>query len=199
VLVENLLQRHLAMQLGVKRDEDGAQTTAGVRPEDTEPLAVAGGRAHGIRGGAVGVGLAILLGRSGSDMTQGALDVGVAELSQALSSRTADRDGRQTLLDVTVLRDVEVRHSLDDGPLRTGQMTEGDEMFGKGADLVEGPGLEGGHELGLVDQPVLQGEQSEQKVAVGGDGGHGASLPGLRYSSRASGPRPQGPSTGRAG
>ena len=32
------------LQLGVERDEDGAQAALGVRPEDAEPLAVAGGR-----------------------------------------------------------------------------------------------------------------------------------------------------------
>ena len=42
--------------------------------------------------------------------------------------------------------------------------------------LVQGPGLEGGDELGLVDQAVLKGEQSEEQVAVGVDGGHGTGL-----------------------
>jgi hypothetical protein len=32
--------------------------------------------------------------------------------------------------------------------------------------------LEGSHELGLVDQAVLKGEQSKEQMAVGGDGGH---------------------------
>ena len=55
VAVEDLLERHLAVQLGVERHEDGAQAAAGVRPEDAEPLAVAGGRADGVAGRAVGV------------------------------------------------------------------------------------------------------------------------------------------------
>ena len=42
--------------------------------------------------------------------------------------------------------------------------------------LVAGPGLEGGDELALVDQPVLQREQAEEQVAVGDDGGHGTVL-----------------------
>jgi hypothetical protein len=33
--------------------------------------------------------------------------------------------------------------------------------------------LEGSHELGLVDQAVLKGEQSKKQMAVGGDGSHG--------------------------
>ena len=43
-----------------------------------------------------------------------------------------------------------------------------DEVVGEGAGLVERPCLEGGHELAMVNQPVLQREQSEEKVAVGG-------------------------------
>ena len=45
VLLEDLLERHLAVQLGIERHEDLAQPAAGVRPQDAEPLAVAGGRA----------------------------------------------------------------------------------------------------------------------------------------------------------
>ena len=55
VVVEDLLERHLAVQLGVQRHEDGAQAAPGVRPQDAEPLAVGGGRADGVAGGAVGV------------------------------------------------------------------------------------------------------------------------------------------------
>src|SRR5262249_46318558 len=156
--VEDLLQGHFAMQLGVHRHEDGTQSTAGMRPEHPEPQAVAGGRAYGVRGGAVPVVLAILLGRSGSNMSQGTLDVGIAESSQALVSGAASRDSCQAPLDVTVLSDVQVCHRLDDSPLSAAEMTERDEMVGQAAGLVEGPGLEGGHELDLVDQTILEGE-----------------------------------------
>ena len=44
--------------------------------------------------------------------------------------------------------------------------------------LVAGPGLEGGDELGLVDQAVLQGEQAEEQVMVGGV--HGKGLPAVQ-------------------
>ena len=44
-----------------------------------------------------------------------------------------------------------------------------DEVVGQRAGtLSRGPGLEGGDELALVDQAVLQGEQPEEQVAVGG-------------------------------
>ena len=50
VPVEDLLERHLAVELGVEGDEDRAQSAAGVGPEDAEPLAVGGGRADGVAG-----------------------------------------------------------------------------------------------------------------------------------------------------
>ena len=55
VVVEDLLERDLAVQLAVERHEHGPQAAAGVRPQDAEPLAVAGGRADGVGRGAVGI------------------------------------------------------------------------------------------------------------------------------------------------
>jgi hypothetical protein len=40
VIVEDLLQRHLAMQLGVQRHEDGTESASGVGAEHPKPLAV---------------------------------------------------------------------------------------------------------------------------------------------------------------
>jgi len=54
-VVEHLLESDFAVELGIKRDEDGAQAALGVRPEDAEPLSIGGVRAHGIGAGAVGV------------------------------------------------------------------------------------------------------------------------------------------------
>ena len=64
-------------------------------------------------------------------------------------------------------------HGLDAGALVGVEVAAGDEVVGQGPGLVAGPGLEGGDELALVDQAVLQGQQAEEQVAVGGDGGHG--------------------------
>jgi hypothetical protein len=51
------------------------------------------------------------------------------------------------------------------------EVTPGDEWVGQAPGFVAGPGLEGSHELDLVDQAVLKREQSEQEMAVSG-GGH---------------------------
>jgi hypothetical protein len=42
MLVEDLLERHLAVQLLIEGGEDGAQSAAGVGPEHAEPLVVGG-------------------------------------------------------------------------------------------------------------------------------------------------------------
>jgi hypothetical protein len=51
-------------------------------------------------------------------------------------------------------------------------VTPGDELVGQAPGLVAGPGLEGDHELALVDDPRLQREQSEEQMTVS-SGDHG--------------------------
>ncbi len=82
VVVEDLLERDLAVELRVERHEDGPQAAPGVRPQDAESLAVAGGRAHGVAGGAVGI---AILGRAvaRADVAERRLDVPVADPCQA--------------------------------------------------------------------------------------------------------------------
>src|SRR5262249_33289030 len=54
-----------------------------------------------------------------------------------------------------------------------------DEVVGQRPGLVAGPGLEGGDELALVDQAVLEREQAEEQVAVGVGAGHRWGSPGI--------------------
>ena len=108
VLLEDLLERHLAVQLAVERHEDGAQAASGMRPEDAEPLSVGGGRADGIGAGAVGV---VVFGVGGravvapSDQCECGLDLRLAERGQAGASGPVRRYRGQALLDVAVLLD----------------------------------------------------------------------------------------------
>ena len=51
-----------------------------------------------------------------------------------------------------------------------------DEVIGQRPVFLERPGLEGGDELDLVDQPVLQRQQAEEQVAVRGRVVHASSL-----------------------
>ena len=105
-------------------------------------------------------------------MAERGLDLGVAEPRQALAGRTAGGDRGQALLGVAaVLLHVQRDHRLDGGPAVGVEVAPRVQVIGQAPGLVERPGLERGDELGLVDQPVLKGEQSEEEMAVG-SGGH---------------------------
>ncbi len=51
---------------------------------------------------------------------------------------------------------------LDAGSVVGVEITAGDEVIGQGPRLVEGPGLERGDQLALLDQAVLKCEQAEE-------------------------------------
>ena len=197
VLVEDLLERHLAVQLGVQGDEDGAQAAPGVGPEDAEPLAVGGGRADGVAGGAVGVGV----GRTAEPSWARVCSISGSPSAARLSRVERPAGMAARLFSASPPCFFRCRPTSASTAARCVgvEVAAGDEVVGQRPGLVAGPGLEGGDELVLVDQAVLQGEQAEEQVAVGGDGGHGASLPGGRHGRCAVGPRRRGPRPGRAG
>ena len=56
---------------------------------------------------------------------------------------------------------------FNDGPVVGVEMAHGDEVLDERPALVERPGLEGPDEPGLVDQAILQGEQTDEEIAVG--------------------------------
>ena len=55
VLLDDLLERDLAVELAIKCQEDDPQPSSRMRPDDAEPLAVGRGRANKVIGGPVGV------------------------------------------------------------------------------------------------------------------------------------------------
>ena len=110
---------------------------------------------------------------AGADVAERRLDLRVAEPRQALARRLAGRNRGQALLHVAAVGfQVNLGQRLQQRPLGAGQVAAGFQVVGQAPGLVERPGLEGGHELALVDEPVLKREQSEEEMAVGG-GGHG--------------------------
>ena len=157
----------------IQRDEHRPQPAAGVRPEDAEPLAVAGRRADGV--GCRAVGIAVL----GRAVRRRPTWPSVASMS---GSPSRARLSRVDLPAGTAARlfstsppccfQVDVDQRLQQRRLGVGQVAPGFEVVGQALGLVERPGLEGGDELALVDEAVLKREQSEQEMAVGG-GGHG--------------------------
>jgi hypothetical protein len=59
-------------------------------------------------------------------------------------------------------------------------VAQGDKLVGQWPTLLTSPGVEGGHELGLVDQPSLKRQQSEEEVSRWVDmNGHDRQLPSL--------------------
>ena len=105
-------------------------------------------------------------------MAERPLDIRVAEPGQTFAGRLAGRHSGEALFDVAVLLDVQGDDRVEAGAGVGVEVAPGDELVGQALGFVARPGLEGGDELALVDQPVLKCEQSEQEMAVRG-GGHG--------------------------
>ena len=64
-----------------------------------------------------------------------------------------------------MLFDVKADHGLDHASLAGIEVAAIAEMFGQRLAFGASPGFKGGDELVLVDQTVLQGNQSEEKLA----------------------------------
>ena len=147
VVVEDLLERHLAVQLGVQRHEDGAQAAPGVGPQDAEPLAVAGGRADGVAGGAVDVAVVRRV-EPGAELAERRSMSGspsAARLSRV--DRPAGMAARLFSTSPPCFLTCRADHRLDAGALVGVEVAAGDEVVGQRPGLVAGPGLEGGDEL----------------------------------------------------
>ena len=108
VLGEDLLERDLAVELGVQGDEDGAQAAGGMGPQDAEPLAVGAGGAGGVAGGPVGV---AFLGRARADVAERGLDRRAGG-GQAVAGGAVDVDGGEASLGVAA---VELQVGVDQG------------------------------------------------------------------------------------
>ncbi len=173
VVVEDLLQRDLAMQLGVECHEDGAEAAPGVGPEHAEPQAVGGGGADGVAGGAVvGIGPAVMgRGLRGAEVTEDGLDLGVVQSGQALAGGGPGGDGGQALLGVVaVLHEMTAHQGIDGGAVVGVQVAPAGQVLGQAPRPVESPRLEGSDQLRLVDQSHLEGDEAEEEMAVGGVG-----------------------------
>ena len=128
-LSEDLLERHLAVQFDIQGHEHLAKPAPRMRPQDAEPLAIAGGSTQGEPGGAVGVVVIVSIDLGGPavlghcDPGECRLDLGLAQVRQARTSRSVGGDGGQALLDVAPMGfDVDRRECLEGrrlGPVRS--------------------------------------------------------------------------------
>ena len=169
MLVEDLLERHLAVQLGVQGDEDSAQAAPGMGSQNAEPLAVAGGRADRVAGRAVGV---AQFGRPGVYEGEGGLYVSIVDAGQALAGGGASGHGGEAFPGVTMLLHVQCGERGECIPLGPVEVASCDEMLGQRPRLIKRPRLESRDKLDLVDQSVLNSKQAEKEMMVGVGLGH---------------------------
>jgi hypothetical protein len=66
-----------------------------------------------------------------------------------------------------MLLEVESDHRLDGRSLVRVKMSELNEVVGQRSGLIASPGVEGRHELGLVDEAILECEQPEEQMICG--------------------------------
>jgi hypothetical protein len=96
-------------------------------------------------------------------MGQRRIEFRVADPRQALARGLADADGGEAPLGVAAMTpemlDDESLHECQAGSLQGALLGQD---LGHGSVPGLGPGVEGGHELGLVDQPGLEREQAEE-------------------------------------
>ncbi len=90
VRIEDLLERHLAVELAVEGHEHCSQAAAGVGPQHTEPSALTGGGGNGVGARAVNVAV-VSRAVPGGHMAECRRDVWVAQPGQAFASRFAGR------------------------------------------------------------------------------------------------------------
>ena len=95
ILVEELLQGHLAVELVVEGDEHGPESPACMRPHHAESLAVGGRRADAEAGSRVGIGF----GQSMDDEPERGVDLGIAQLGELVARGVARGDLGEALLE----------------------------------------------------------------------------------------------------
>ena len=135
--------------------------------QDAEPAGVSRRPAGGIARGAARFGHRRSRG-AGAKVGHGCLEVRVGNPIKALARGGVGRYGCEALIQIAaVLPQMQGDHRLDPGPLLGVEVAQRDEMLAQGAGLVARPGLDGGNEPRLVDQPVLQRQESEEEITVG--------------------------------
>jgi hypothetical protein len=110
----------------------------------------------------------------GGELGEDALNPRVAQGGERLAGRAPGGEGGEALLGgLAAIVQVQPEHGSDSGALMSVEVAAGGEMLGRGPGLVARPVLEGGDELDLIDDAVLEGERPKEEVAIG-EGGHGA-------------------------
>ncbi len=113
------------------------------------------------------------------------MNLRVGDSLQAPPGRRPGRDGGQALLGAAaMLLEVPRDQRLNRASIVGVQIAPGHKMLGQWPLFLESPGLKGRDELRLVDQPILQSEQTEKETAICFDGSHEVGLPKARRGPR---------------
>ncbi len=105
-------------------------------------------------------------------MGEGLPGLGAAHRGEHGAGGGAGSDGGEAALGLAVVGlEVDRGDGLDSRALPVGEVAERDEVIGQRLGVVGGPSPQAVRELVLVDQAILEGEQSEEQVAI--VGGHG--------------------------
>jgi hypothetical protein len=163
--VADLLEGHLAVQLLVAGDVDGAQAAGPVQPQDVKPHASgSGGASRACAQGRVFRDRTIVV---PGDAGETALEFKVGDSFQIPADRIERIDRGQALFQIEAMDlDVLAGQCLDErvGFGVDGAALEQDSPEAPG--LVGDPGAEGGHQCLATDEVILQGEQAEHQVVV---------------------------------
>src|SRR5262249_26891850 len=161
----DLLESHFAVQFEVLGHEDLTQAPAGMGARD--PVAQRGcrgffaGRCMGERG----------LGsdrRARGQAGQGRLDLAIAQPLELLLQRRLDRQRRQALPGIVLVRlEVFLDQGMEELKSFGAQIALAGEDLAERLGLVEHPGLHRGHQALLADELHLEGEHAEKQIAVG--------------------------------
>ena len=99
-------------------------------------------------------------------MPQGRLEIWASGATETRASRPFEGQYGEALLRVAAQGlDMEAGDGFYHGATRGIDMAEFDKVVGQWAALVPSPGRESRKESALVDQPVLQGQQTEEQIA----------------------------------
>ena len=96
------------------------------------------------------------------------LKIGVAQRHERFPGGRASRHGGEAPPRIPVLLQVKAHHRQDAQALLAVHVPASNEMIAQRPAPVAGPRLKGGDELHLVNQAVLQREQPEEKIVIGG-------------------------------
>ena len=166
VMIEDLLERDLAVQLAVEGHENGPESPLGMGTQHAKPQTLGGGDPDGERAGSVVIAVNSRL-CARPDQRDGRVDRGIADREQAPFGRSSDLEcGKAFLWAVAVPPEVMGSEGFEQVALRRLEQTLINQKVGDRTRSIASPRAECGDQNFLVDQAVLQGQQADEQISV---------------------------------